>query len=473
MNSTTIPPANYAGSIREIMHISWPIWVSMISLTLKGVVDTIMIGHLGTDALAGVGFAGVLVFNVLCFGMGVLRGQKSLVSQYLGAGERKTAFYFGVQAFWIGLLFSVLCVFAGLWQETWFLSIANKANLSESSLDMGRRYFDTRLVWAGAFLLQIAVSEYLRGTGRTRLPMAADLISQPLNVLFNYALIFGKFGAPELGVEGAAIGTGLADLASLILLLGFGRAKVSLEDLKLQPKRWWRALRVGTAGGIQFTIEVGAYTLLTFFIGFISTQDLAAHNAAISILHFSFMSAVALGDGGSVLIGRYVGSLDWELARKTLRNMLGLMIVVMVVMGALFVTFGREIMLLYIADPDPEVMERTIRLGIRLLWVAAVFQIGDAIQIAFRFSLRAAGDHTWVMWAGILCSWLLTVPLAATAVFLMKGDAATVWWMWNFEIYLGGFFFYRRWRSGAWQAKRLVQDRGIVARPESPLEGSL
>ena len=445
----------------------------MISLTLKGVVDTIMIGHLGTGALAGVGFAGVLVFNVLCFGMGVLRGQKSLISQHLGAGEKKVAFHFGVQAFWIGLLFSVLCLIAALWQDTWYLTIASQANLSESALSLGHQYFDTRLLWAGAYLLQIAVSEYFRGTGRTRLPMASDLISQPLNVLFNYALIFGKLGAPEMGVEGAAIGTGLADLASFLLLLSFCWAKVAWNDLKLQPKKFWRALSVGTAGGIQFTIEVGAYTLLTFFIGFISTQDLAAHNAAISILHFSFMSAVALGDGGSVLIGKYVGAMRWDLARKTLRSMLGLMVLVMVVMGALFVTFGREIMLLYISDPDPALKEETILLGIRLLWVAAVFQIGDALQIAYRFSLRAAGDHTWVMWAGILCSWLLTVPLAGAAVFLMKGDAATVWWMWNFEIYLGGLLFWRRWRSGAWQSKRLVKEAGPESRPESPLEGSL
>ena len=125
----------------------------MISLTLKGVVDTIMIGHLGTGALAGVGFAGVLVFNVLCFGMGVLRGQKSLISQHLGAGEKKVAFHFGVQAFWIGLLFSVLCLIAALWQDTWYLTIASQANLSESALSLGARRGSTQQVCKGTRLI--------------------------------------------------------------------------------------------------------------------------------------------------------------------------------------------------------------------------------------------------------------------------------------------------------------------------------
>ncbi|RMH00757.1 MAG: MATE family efflux transporter, partial [Planctomycetota bacterium] len=322
------PAAPLPGSRREVAALAWPIWVSMISVTAKGVVDTLMVGELGTDAMAGVGLAMVLAFNALCFGMGVLRSQKSLVSQYLGAGDRTGSYSYGVHAFYAAIGFALLCVLLGAVAGPLFLAFAGGTELSPTALAAGSRYFGARLFWSGAMLLSLSVAEYLRSTGRTRLPMAADLISQPLNVLFNYALIFGRFGAPELGVVGAAVGTGLSDLVSLLLMLAFARPRGRFRPRSWTPyrfsaARFGRVLSVGFFGGVQFTIEVGSYTLITWFISHLSTVAMAAHHAAIQVLHFSFMSAVAIADGGSVLVGRYIGALDWESARRAFRSMVG------------------------------------------------------------------------------------------------------------------------------------------------------
>ena len=94
---------------------------------------------------------------------------------------------------------------------------------------------------------------------------------------------------------------------------------------------------------------------------------------------------------------------------------------------------------------------------------AAIWQLGDSYQVAFRFGLRAAGDHHWVMYVGILCSWVLSVPLAWAVVHIFHGNLAHVWFSWTAEIFLGSAIFWWRWKSGAWRKKRLVDDETETA----------
>ncbi len=460
MGDTLMPPSS--GSRREVLAMAWPIWISMISVTIKGVADMIMVGQLGADSLAGVGLGGVLAFNGLCFCMGVIRGQKSLVSQHLGAGEKKQAFSFGLHAFWLSIVFAVLlAVLAGV-AKPLFALIAGPANMSDGATSAGEDYFAMRLLWSGAMLTALAVAEYQRGIGRTRLPMAADLISQPLNIFFNWILIFGNLGLPAMGVEGAAFGTGLSDLVSLVLLVLFSRRPYRKEELAFSWQKIRRVWSVGFASGVQFTLEVGAYTMITWCIAFLGTASMAAHHAAINILHFAFMSMVAIGDAGSVLIGKYVGAMKWKTVDRVFQSMMAIMYPVVFVIGGVLFIFGDSIIGLYVRDASEAGNAEVIRLGSTLLKVALVWQLGDALQVAYRFSLRAAGDHTWVMWAGILTAWLLTAPLAAGAVFLLKGTVVTVWWVWTVEIFFGAWLFRRRWKSGHWKNKRLVEDGQTV-----------
>jgi len=453
------------GSPREILGISWPIGVSMLSMTFKGLIDMAMVGALGTEALAAVGFGSVVAYNALAFGMGVLRGQKSLVAQHLGAGDRRTSFSFGVHAFYLALLFAAVCVFLAPWAGRGISFLAGRAHLSGEAARMASVYVTWRLGLGGIWLVALSIAEYLRATGRTRLPMASDLIVHPLNILFNWLLIFGNLGAPRLGVAGSAIGTGLADLVSLLLLLVLARpagGRLPRGSFRFYGRRLARAWSVGVASGVQFTLEMVGFTIITWFVAFLGTTALAAHQAALAILHVSFLPGLAIGDGVAVVVGREVGARRWDAARRAVRSGVKLALPLMVGMGLVFFLFGGVFCSFFLKSDDPEVRARSIALGGAILKVAAVWQVFDALQIVYRLALRAAGDHRWVMMVGILCSWLLSVPLAAFVVFGVGGSVVGVWAIWTVELSTGAWFFVRRWRRGTWIQKRLVEEEEEV-----------
>lgn len=442
------------------MRLAWPIGVSMLSFTMKGFVDTLMVGQLGTDALGAVGFATVATWFALTFPWGILRGQRPLVSQYLGVGDRTKAFGFGVHGFALALISGVLLlIFAGPLANL-FHDFAATTELEKEALEVGTSYFHIRLQWLMPTLLTFAVAEYQRSIGKTRVPMVVDLVVHPLNILFNYALIFGKFGMPEMGADGAALGTGLADLGALLLIFYLVRPKqrIPLDALVLKWSRMKRVIGVGITGGIQFVLENLSFLSITWIVGKTDAVALAVHQAGIQLVHLSLLPAVAIGDAGSVLIGKFVGEREWDAVKRTLNSTLQIMVPFMACMALVYLIYGRELSSIFLKNEDPEILERALDLGKGVMAACALWQLGDALQVAFRFALRAAGDHIWVMWTGILCTWLLSIPLCWWVVFGLEGDVAMVWFMWAAEIFVGGFIFLWRWRSGAWMKKRLVDE---------------
>ncbi len=440
------------------MRLAWPIGVSMLSFTLKGFVDTLMVAQLGTDALGAVGFASVATWFALTFPWGILRGQRPLVSQYFGAGNPDEAFSFGVHAFLLALCSGILLFVAAAPLAQAFHAFAATTELNADAIDLGSAYFHIRLQWLLPTLLTFAISEYQRSTGHTRVPMAVDLVVHPLNLLFNWILIFGHWGAPAMGANGAALGTGLADLCSLLLIFFLVYPKRPLPKAALQLR--WQRLRavvaVGITGGVQFMLENLSFLSITWIVGKTDNVALAVHNAGIQLVHLSLMPAIAIGDAGSVLIGRFVGEMDWDAVRRTLRSTLQILVPFMSCMALLYLLFGRQLSGLFLHNDDPILLRHALDLGQGVMAACALWQLGDALQVAFRFALRAAGDHIWVMWTGVLCTWLLSIPLCSWVVFVYHGDVALVWLMWAAEIFVGGFIFLWRWRSGAWMKKRLV-----------------
>lgn len=444
------------------MHLAWPIGVSMISFTLKGFIDMLLVGRLGIEAFAAVGLASVMAWTLLSFPLGMLRGQRPLVSQYFGAGDRIGAYSYGIHAFYLAAAWGVLS-FALSGPVARLVISWTGSELTPDATKFAVDYLQTRLAWGGAWLMNISVAEYLRSTSRPRIGMAADLLAHPVNVALSWMLIFGMLGMPELGVRGAALGTGLADLLALCLMLALAWPRgdqfhpEGRQPWKYRWARMKKVLSTGITGGVQYALESGAFALITAMIGFLGTTALAVHQAAITLVHLSIMPAVAIADGGATLIGQYMGDKKLDYVERSLQSTVQICAVFMAFMGVIYFAFGEELISIFLKEGAEERAE-ALALGGTVMIAAAVWQLGDSYQIAYRFCLRAAGDHAWVMYTGIFCSWVLSVPLAWAVVHIFNGNLAHVWFSWTAEIFLGSFIFWWRWRSGAWRSKRLVDD---------------
>lgn len=452
--------ASLPGSRTAVLRLAWPIAVSMMSFTLKGTVDTWMVGRLGMFALAGVGFGGVLAWNFITLPWGVLRGQRPLISQHVGAGQQAKAFSFGAHAFYLAgaaglLLLAASSAIGGLGE-----SLSTRAGLDGPTAEACGTYLRGRMQWALPTLLLFAIAEYQRSLGRTRVPMAVDLLVHPLNVGFNGLFIFGWLGAPQLGVYGAALGTGLADCAGLGIMLWLVRSRSPRPPgaLRLRWDRLKEVLKVGATGGVQFSLETLAFGSITFVIASLGTVSMAVHQASLNVMFLSLLPAVAIGDAGAVLIGRYVGEKDYDGAARALRSVLQIIMPFMGAMGLAFLFWGDDVVGLFLEAKDPLRRAAGLELAGRVMVAVAIFQLADALQIAFRFAMRAAGDHLWVTLVGVLCAWVLSVPLAAAVVHVFGGDLAHVWLVWSIESWVGGLIFAWRWRGGAWRSRRLVKD---------------
>ena len=437
--------------------MAWPIGISMISMTLKSAIDMIMVGRLGAEALAAVGFAGMVAWNLGAGPMGMLRGQRPLVSQYLGAGDRKAAFEFGAHGFYLALAFSFLMLGLSPWAHVAMDWATGTTGITKQAGVLTGDYLQIRMEWTGPWLMTVAVGEYLRSVGRPRVAMVADLICHPLNVLLSWCFIFGKLGFPEMGVRGAALGTGIADLVAMVVMFQLARPKGKLTIPKFQWLRMKRVLSTGITGGVQFSLESISYGIITYFVARLGTVPLAVHQIGITLIHLAMMPCVAVADGASVLVGQYTGEKQWDGVRRAVRSGFQIMLPFAGFMALVYWLGGEFLVGLFVPLDDPNYLE-SISLGAGLLIAAAIWQIGDVFQFSYRFSLRATGDHKWVMWVGILVSWILSVPLAWWVVEIMHGTVIHVWMAWNAEIYFGSWLFYRRWKSGKWKDKRLVQD---------------
>lgn len=448
------------GAPREVLRLAWPIAISMMSFTVKGFVDTLMVGHLGTNSLAAVGIASVAIWMALTFPWGILRGQRPLISQYLGAGNPKLAFSFGVHAFYLALICGLLLLIFANQITNAFQAYASSTELNKESVIIALQYFKTRVQWLLPTLLTFAIAEYLRSIGDTKTPMLIDLFVHPMNIFFNWVLIFGHLGIEPLGAEGAALGTGIADLFALILIIALSKSKHSknIELFRPNIKKLLEVMKVGFTGAIQYSVEALSFVTITWFIGKTGTAGIAVHQVGIQLVHISMLGGASIADGGSVLIGKYVGEKNYSAVKNTLRSILKLITPYMLFIGACFVIFRYPLANLFIHESDTEEYLKNMQLASGVLIAAAIWQCGDIFQIAFRFALRAAGDHIWVMWAGILCTWLLAVPVVWLVVFVFQGDVADIWMAWNLEIAVGSLFFIQRWRSQKWIKKRLVKE---------------
>lgn len=404
------------GSLAQVTQVAWPIVISMLSFTAMGVADTLFVGWLGTEALAGVGLGTTAYFFFNSGFVGTLHGVKVISAQSTGAGDHDGA----LSAAWSGLALAIPMGLALLSLSLLGPQLFSLMGGSEPVREVAHSYFHIRAWSAPLAFLCIVVCDFYQGRGDTRTAMYVNLVANVLNVGLDAVLVTGWGPFPALGVAGAALATDISWLVAMVIaLVIFGRR----EGLRWRGS--WaqarRVLRLGLPMGINYVLNVSGMVMFASMLARMGDAQLAAHQIAFRVVSVSFLPGYGIGEAACVLVGQYVGAGRWEHARGALRSALHLGVAVMGLGGLAF--WLAPGLLVGLFRPEADVVE----IAVELLYVAALFQVLDAVAMVAQGALNGAGDTRFTMLASVAASWLLLLPLGYLMGVVLGWGAQGAW----------------------------------------------
>lgn len=443
--------AHLRGGVREVLLLAYPVVLTQLSQTLMFAVDAAMVGRLGATELAAVGFGGIWIWTTLCFFMGTISGVQTFVSQEHGAGRAETSGRWAWQA-----LAGVLPLkFAGvalllLVLPAWLSWLGPSAGLQASCIE----YVHGRAFGMPTDVACFAFAAFFRGIGDTKTPLYGTLIANVVNLGLNYLLIYGSFGFPAWGVFGAGFATSLSQwvylafIAACFLRPSLARAYAT-RDVRIEPARVWRYLRTSAPIGGQWLLDMSAFALFSTIVARMGDAQMAANQALLNLLSFTFMLAYGVSIGCSTLLGRYKGAGDLEAAARSYRSSLVLAAVVAVIVSLAFLLLPEALFRIFTSDPG------VLALGPPLLLLATAFQLLDALGIVAGGALRGAGDTRWPFLVQTSLAWGLRVPLVLLFGIVMERGVVGAWVAELVYIWVLGGAFALRFRGGAWKTVRI------------------
>ncbi len=450
---------------REVWHalvptirLAWPVIMAELGWMFMGVVDTIMVGWFAPEAIGAVGLGGIVFFTVAVFGMGLLLGLDTFVSQAYGAGTLHECHRWlraGVHLACIATLPVMLLAFGLVAAMPLFKWHPTVQGLTAPYL--------SALAWGSLpLLLYAAFRRYLQALGIVRPVMMTLLAANGVNALFNWLLIFGHLGFPALGVTGSAWATVIARvfMASCLLAVIVRHERVNrlgLSDVSFLQIEWdrvWRLLRLGAPAAMQITAEVGVFGAVAALAGRIDPVSLAAHQVALNIASVTFMVPLGLASAGAVRVGHAVGRKDSSGAAAAGWAAIAIGAGFMTASAILFLAAPRALAALFTRDAA------VIATSVALLRVASAFQLFDGIQGVTTGVLRGLGDTRTAMLANVVGHWVIGLPVAAFIAFHLGWGVIGLWAGLSISLTLVGVVL-----IGVWK-RRLVE---LHARLGGPL----
>jgi MATE family multidrug resistance protein len=409
--------------LRPTVRLAAPITAGQVGQMLMGVTDTVMVGHVGTLALAACAFGNNILMIAAIGGYGVLTAVSVRVSHAHGAGAvdaMARAYYGGVG---LSLFGGVLCAIGMHLLYPAFHHLGQAPGVVEEA-----RAYTLIVAWS-------LIPAWLTATARNYL----DSQSRPwpafwimfagvlLNVLLNWILIFGNLGAPALGLAGAGWATLISRVVTFVALTWFVLAGSSAPSEPWQPDRaWWREqaalLRLGTPTGLQLVSEVGAFSAAALLIGRLGAVPLAAHQIAITCASTTFMFPLGVAMASTVRIGQALGAGRRELLRPIGAGAWVLGLVVMAAFTVILIVAGPAIARAFVSDPP------VIAIAAQLLVIAAIFQLVDGVQVVGSGLLRGLHDTKVPMWINLVAYWVIALPLGSWFAF-GRGEGAVGMWV--------------------------------------------
>ncbi len=438
---------------KNLARLAVPIFIETLLIMMLGAVDTVMLSQYSDNGVAAVGVVNQLImFAFLIFEV-INIGTSVLCSQYLGAKMRENM----VQVVGVSLLLNLvfgLFVSTVLYYGAAFL--LTMMGLRSELMEYGVNYME--IVGAFAFFqaVSLTISASLRSANKAVYPMMVTVVVNILNIIGNYSLIFGKFGMPALGVEGAAISTAFARGISMVILfvILFRKhiPKFPLSYFRPFPfAELKKLLKIGIPSAGENMSYSFSQVILTYFINMLGNEALTTRTYVVNIVMFVYLFAIAMAQGGAICIGHLVGEKKIRAAYLLGKYVMRISVLVSLVLSCIWALMGNSL-LGWLTD-NPEI----IRMGTIVLFIDVVLEVGRAINIYATNALRATGDVNYPFYVGLVVQWSVAVGCGYLFGIHWGWGLAGMWCAFLLDENLRGIIFVQRWNSLKWAKKGFVK----------------
>ena len=408
---------------RRVAAILMPILIQQVITSFVSLLDNIMVGQVGTEQMSGVAIVNQFnfVYNLCVFGG--LAGAGILTAQFYGKGDeegiRQAVRVKMILGIGIILVFGAALLIYGDRFILLFLHEGESGLDLEATLHYAREYLDVMLLQMLPFMLTMLYSSTLRETGETVVPMRAGLIAVFVNLVFNYFLIFGKFGFPELGVVGAAIATVIARIVEMCFVIIWTHRHIDRNpfmvgvwrSLKVPKEVFQKVILLGIPLMFNELLWSGGMTVLNQCYSVRGLEVVSAMNIYITISNLFFSAFIATGNAISIMVGQLLGAGETERAVDEDRKLIAFAMALSIVLGSLMALGAPFFPRLYNTVP------RVKQLAEEILLVGALMMPLHAFANSCYFTLRSGGKTliTFLFDSGSV--WLLSIPTALVLAY--------------------------------------------------------
>lgn len=410
--------------IKHTFKLAVPISFGQLGHVMMGVVDSMMVGKVGTVPLAAAALVNGLFFLVLVLGIGVSMAATPLISMAKGAQKFEDCGKTLNHSLIVNFFFSVVLTFI-TYSVSFLIPFLNQP---KEVVAEAIPYMQVLAFSVIPFMVFQSYRQFLEGLSIPTPPMIIALSANLINAFLNWIFIFGQFGIPSLGLFGAGVATTstrwIMAISLFVFVINYGKVKryhTKFSFLPVDKNLIKKLIGIGLPSGFQYFLEVAAFSFAAVMIGWIGSKNLAAHQIAINMASITYMIILGISAAGTIRVGGFVGENDWRKVRYAGFTSLGIAVLIMFSFGVIFILFNNTLPYFYIKDKE------VIVIASQLLIIAALFQIFDGMQACGVGILRGLADVKIPLLISLLSYWIIGIPVGALLGFYFDLGAVGVW----------------------------------------------
>lgn len=446
------------GGGREVLRLALPLVVSTSSWTIMHFIDRLFLLWHTPDALAAALPAGMLSFSVECFFLGTAAYVNTFVAQYYGADRPQRIGLAVWQGVWLGLISAPILLATIPLAKPVFALIGHSPAVQEQEV----AYYSILCYGGGAMVIAAAMSSFFTGRGHVRTVMVVDSFSALVNCVLDYAWIFGHWGFPAAGIEGAAWATVIALWVRPVIYLALMLRRQNrqefgvVENCRFDRELFGRLLRFGYPAGLQLLLEVGAFTGFLMLVGRLGPAELTATNLAFNVNMLAFIPMIGVGMAVTTLVGQRLGENHPEYAARGTWTAYWMATAYMAVVCVMYLFTPWLFLLPHASGADPEEFRRLSEVTYLLLRFVAAYSLFDTMNIVFVGALKGAGDTKFIL---LVSASMCGVPIGLTwlGTDVLGQGLLWCWIVVTLWVCLLGGIYLSRFVQGKWRDMRVIE----------------